>query len=407
MQPKNAKTEAAEISGFNPFYLTAGLYFLLDALVLITLALVMAGVFPSFAGGTWVRVHLLTIGVVTQLILGALPGLTAAKLGTAPPSSRVTWVLWLLVNVSFVTLLMSMPAGLNGIAAVGATGVFAAIVIMLATIYRQVGSSSSRADAAVRLYVAGPIFFLVGILMALSMLLNWPAPGGLFGILEAHVHANVWGFLAFVVAGFLLNHVPKWTGAPLPFPSRVTLTAWLLIVGATGLVAGPWLAILPMTIAGIVIYLTGTALLLANIGGAILSARGWTPNLAHLAIAYVWMIVPAIVAPIILFVTGKLPTGAVESAAVAGLVLGWILQIVLGALPLRLNEERATEPDRNGGWFSVITLNLGVASIWLAAFLPDWASALTTIGFTLVFVGWLPPLVNLLPRLFSGPATAS
>ncbi len=401
MQAIIPSSPSGEKNGLNPFYLTAGLYLLLDAVVLLTLALVMVDVLPSISGATWVRVHLLTIGVVTQLVLGALPRLTAAKLGAAPPSRRLSWLLWLLVNASFVLLLMSMPAGLSGIAAAGAVGIFAAIILMLASMYRQAGASSAGLNAAVWLYLTGPIFFLVGILMALSMLLSWPAPGGLFGILEAHVHANVWGFLALVVAGFLLNHIPEWTGAPLPYASLVSWAAVLLILGATGLVAGPWLAILPLTMGGIALYLAGTALLLANLAGSILAARGWTPNLAHLIIAYVWMLVPAAVAPIVLFTTGKLPSGAVESAAVLGLVLGWVLQIVLGALPLFLDDGRTTDAPHHGWWFSVISLNLGVTAIWLAAFLPAWAVGLTALGFALVFVGWLPPLVHLLPRLFS------
>ncbi|MBE3558109.1 MAG: hypothetical protein IMW89_02665 [Ktedonobacteraceae bacterium] len=392
----------------NLFHLMAGVYLLLDALALAAHLLALMGVIPFLPGLNWLRIHLLTIGVVVQMIVGTLPLLVRGPQSLKWPEESMTRVLWLLLNGSFVLLLYSMPAGLSILAAIAGTGIFVVIVLLLVTLFapfQQKKRVTVEASLSRRFYLAGPFFFLVGILMALSMLLNWPAPGQFFGLLEAHVHANVWGFLALVVAGFLLEHLPAFAGQPLRWPALVPATFWLLIVGATGLVAGPWLAMLPLTIVGIALYVVGTTLLLTNLGGTLLRARSWLPNLAHLVLAYLWMVVPAFVAPLTLMITGHLPTGRIESAAVSGLVAGWILQIVIGAFPLRLREEKQIARGRDGWWISVGMLNIGVLALWILPFLPETASSfaepVTILGYTLIILSWLPPLLTVLSRVLS------
>ncbi len=386
----------------NPFYLMAGLYLLVDALAVAALALVTAGLLPSIAGLRWLQVHLLTIGVVAQVVLGLLPGIFAAKLGAKAPDPRLTPIIWLLVNTSFVLLLVSMPAGMTKLAAVGASGILVATALMLGAVVR-VGTrppAGQRADTP--FYIAGPIFFLVGIVMALSMLLGWSSPGGYFGVIEAHVHANVWGFLGLVVAGVLFDRIPKRTGQPLRHPRLVPVTSWLLIIGAAGLVAGPWLAINPMLLVGIVLYMTGTGMLIVNLAATIRAGRLWTPNLAHVLLAYIWMVVPAIIAPAYLLMTGKLPPNEIETSAITGLVAGWILQIVISMLPSRIGQEQDRAGNRDGWWFSVVMLNLGVLAIWVAAFAGETRAATTVVGYGLILTGWLPPLLLVLKQLFAG-----
>jgi cytochrome c oxidase cbb3-type subunit I len=389
----------------NPFYLMAGVYLVLDVLALAAMALVTAGVGVPIPNLSWLRIHLLTIGVVTQVVLGALPSLMAAKLGVKPPGRALSATLWLLVNASFALLLYAMPLGLNLLSAIAAGGVFLAIVILLASFHLSGACPPFRARAGTLLFIAGPIFFLFGIYMAVSMLLGWPARGGFFGQLEGHVHANVWGFLAMIVAGFLLERIPAAVGRPLRWPRLVSITTGLLIFGGAGLVLGPWLGILPMTMAGIAVYIIGTATLLANLAATAVAGRRWTANIAHLLIAYVWMIVPAAVAPIVLAVTGKLPTGKVEAAAVSGLIAGWVLQIALGALPLRLRELRHLAAGWDGWWLSVALLNLGVLLIWVAAFVSaaDLTTTLTVAGYALLAVAATPPVIAILRLLLSGP----
>lgn len=393
----------------NPFYLMAGVYLVLAVLALAALALVTAGVMAPIPGLVWMRIHLLTIGVVVQVVLGALPSLAAARLQRQPPGRAMNSALWLLVNASIALLLYSMPLGLAYLSAAAAGGIFLAVVLMLASLHRRGACPPVGGRAGLLLFVAGPLFFLVGIFMAVSMLLHWPAPGGFFGQLEAHVHANVWGFLALVVAGVLLECLPAAVGRPLRWPSLVPATSWLLVLGTAGLVFGPWLAVLPMTILGIVVYVTGTGLLLANLVATGVAGRRWTANIAHLLVAYIWMLVPAAIAPIILAITGKLPTGQVEAAAVSGLIAGWVLQVALAGLPLRLRELRQRATGWDGSWISLVLLNVGVLLVWIAAFIstPSVTTSLTATGYGLVAVASMRPVVAILRLMLAGPRPAS
>jgi hypothetical protein len=407
----------------NPFYLMAGVYLVADVVALTAMALVLAEVVAPIPGLVWLRIHLLTIGVVVQVTMGAIPALVSARLGTKPPGRAVNTILWLLVNMSFALLLYSMPQGFSVLAALGAGGIFLAVLLLLACLQLRGACPPVGGRTGLVFFIAGPVFFLIGIFMAVSMLLHWPAPGGFFGQIEGHVHANVWGFLALVVAGVLLERLPTAVGRPLRWPRLVPITALLLVVGALGLVAGPWLGIMAMTMGGIAVYILGTVLLLTNLTATATAGRRWTANIAHLLIAYLWMIVPAAVAPIILELTGKLPSGAVEAAAVSGLIAGWVLQIVLGALPLRLRDLRQRAAGWDGSWWSVLLLNLGVLLIWGAAFTPtialsasltvadntfmsaaDLPLALTVTGYALVALACIRPVLAILGLLLTGSA---
>ncbi|MBI3966223.1 MAG: hypothetical protein HY329_11375, partial [Chloroflexi bacterium] len=232
--------------------------------------------------------------------------------------------------------------------------------------------------------------------------LGWPAPGGYAGVKESHMHANVFGFVGLVAAAVLLELIPARVGRPLRFPRLVPWTSSLLTIGGVGLSAGPWLALMPLTVLGLVTYIVGSATLLANLVGTVLGYRAWTPNLAHVLAAYVWMFVPFVVAPTVLITTGELPSGAVEAAAVTSFIGGWLLQIVIGAFLARAPAGAAGTPNGEGSWFAVTVLNLGVAVTWAGAFVPTavWAPV-TALGYGLVVIGWLPPLGAVLHWLSS------
>ncbi|MBW6506244.1 MAG: NnrS family protein, partial [Rhodobacteraceae bacterium] len=101
-------------------------------------------------------------------------------------------------------------------------------------------NSSARARAwngpAILLHGFRPFFFMAGVWAAFAMAL-WVAmlAGALalpttFDLISWHAHEFLWGYLAAVVAGFLLTAVPNWTG-------RLPIVGWPL----AGL-AGLWLA---------------------------------------------------------------------------------------------------------------------------------------------------------------------
>ncbi len=386
----------------NPFWLMAGLY--------VTVALFFAilrgaqGLPGAFAPSNlnWLRVHFITIGTILQVIFGALPGIVARRLGGADRSHGETWLQWALVNGGFV-LIVTGIAGVDAwTAAVGAGLIFVAVYRLLQGLFSAFVASGRRWRESMRFFLTAPFYLLTGITAAFGLLFNWWAPGGRIGYLEAHVHANVWGFLALIVAGMLFELFPAVVGRPMARPQWLRPIYLLLNSGAVGLVIGPLINIHAITIGGLAIYFVGTAMLILNL---ILTLVGGTvsPSALHMVLAYLWMVVPAFFAPFILLTPDLLNPPAVEAAAVQGLINGWVLGIVMGALP-RLLRTRGAASDgplfgtgtsrEDGCWLSVIALNLGVALVWISAVVTQQAAvmALTAAGYALIAVAWVPHL---------------
>ncbi len=78
------------------------LFLSMEAIALVALALQAIGIIPQLPGLGWASIHFLTIGVATQAIVATLPFLIAAKRGTQPPNERITFALWLGLNLGFV-----------------------------------------------------------------------------------------------------------------------------------------------------------------------------------------------------------------------------------------------------------------------------------------------------------------
>ncbi|MDS0258182.1 hypothetical protein NDI56_02020 [Haloarcula sp. S1CR25-12] len=380
----------------NPFVLVAGVYLTAGLVALATSIAVAAGLIDGLPRLRWVTVHLVTIGGLTQAVFGLLPSLLGGDVASTTGSR---WTQWLFLNAGYPLVVLGMVTGSATTALAGAAGVLLALALLLATVLGTTGSGP-----AAEYYRTAPWFLVAGIAAAAGLLLHRYGPGGYVGLLEAHVHANVWGLLGLVVAGALLTLLPPMLGASLRYPRLVPVTFWGLTLGALGLVAGPPLALAALTLAGLAGYLTGTVALLANVVGTARTS-GWTQpsRLALVVGAYLWLVAPIPVAPFVLLAPTAVPVGAIEAAAITALVLGWMLQLAMAFLPVMvvatqrpaeesLVERTASAAARDApSWVQVATLNVGVGLLWLRAVpqLSGSVADLTVGGSALVAVAWL------------------
>lgn len=388
----------------NPFWMMTALF--------VTVGLFFAlfrglSVLPDISGPSnlnWVRVHLITIGTALQTIFAVLPGAVARKLGTPGRAPGETWLQWGLLNGGFVLIIAGIVGVDSWTAAIGATLVFAAVWRLGAGLIGAYRQSGGRWREAMLFYVTAPFYLLVGITMAVSLVFAWWAPGGRQGTLEAHVHANVWGFLALVVAGTLLDLFPAAAGVPLARPAWMKPIYWMLNIGVSGLIIGPWANLHPLTVVGLLTYMAGNFVLIINLALTLLQKRTANPAAMHMLLAYVWMIVPAFFAPFVLLTPGLVPVPAIEASATQGLINGWVLGVVMGALPLVIRGGPDQTADR-GTWLSVGTLNAGVALIWATVATtasPGLTAALMISGYALIGLAWIP----LLRRVWSALVAA-
>lgn len=137
------------------------------------------------------------------------------------------------------------------------------------------GRGRVRGGPAIFQYGFRP-FFLLGALHAalavpvwLVMLFTGFSPAGPFDAVRWHAHEMIFGYLAAIVAGFILTAVPNWTGR-LPLsgtPLALLATLWLAGRLATGAV--------PQPIAALVIDVAFLTVLAAAVWREVIAGRNW------------------------------------------------------------------------------------------------------------------------------------
>lgn len=381
----------------DPYFLMAALYLAVGVVALAGRLALEAGVVSGLPRPRWSTIHLVTIGGMTQALFGALPRLVRESGGD--PGHRRPWLRWLALNAGYPLVLVGVTTASTTVAVVGAALVLLALAALGVSVARSGGGSPSGA------FRTAPWFLAVGILAAVGILTGVHGPGGYFGSLEAHVHANVWGFLGLTAAGALSLLVPRVVGEPLPHPARTSWSFAGIAVGAAGLVAGPWLAVAPITFGGLALYLGGTLLLLAEVVVAWRAAGGLDARFGHVVGAYVWLLFPVPWAPFVLLTPELVPALAIERAAIDGLVFGWMLQLAMAFLPVVVawtvvegrDLEAAVAAVGTPSWVGLGAINLGVLALWATAMpvLGRIDGPLSVVGLSLVGVAWALFVVDL------------
>ncbi|MCB9135613.1 MAG: hypothetical protein H6636_09310 [Anaerolineales bacterium] len=385
----------------NPYFLTILVYVVLAIFQAFDIALINYNLFPVMNGVRWLRVHFITLGIVTQAVFAVLPWLVAARTRQAQPKFR--WDIWLLLNAGIPVLLLGMPILNIYVIFAGGTLIFAAATLLTVQL-SQMRGGAARASAeggdphlGRKFYVTGVAYFLVGIIIGTGIYLGWSNLLGIKSPIEAHIHANNWGLMSLVFAGWMVDLYPKFTGRSLAWPRSVTPIYWMMTIGALGLILGPWTGLLAFTIPGLVLHLSATFWLVANMVKPLLGdRRAWTPGIWQLVTAYVWIIVPIMMAPMIILKVPGFPTVTIEQNAPQALIYGWVLQFGMAIVPYFFRLYFKPDEARLGGsWFSLVTVHLGGVFLWVSIFVPGAFGVLQGVAYTFWVLALIPLGVEL------------
>ena len=378
----------------NPYLLMTLLYAALAILAALDSSLASFGVLPFLSGLRWFRVHFITLGVVTESIFGLLATLVAARAAQPRPATR--WDIWALFNIGLLVLLIGIPLINQPLILTGGGLVFAAVVMLLVQL-RGLSPSAAPAGGGSRpgrrFYVAGLSFLLLGILVGTGLWLGWGEVLRIAVPLEVHIHANNWGFMSLVFAGLLVDLYPGFAGRAMAWPRSITPIFWMMTIGALLLVLGPWTQLILFTVPGIVLHLSATGWLLLNAIKPLLGDRkAWTTGMLHLVTAYVWLVLPVLVAPLIILGVPGFPGAGVEQTAPQGLIYGWVLQFGFALVPYLFR--RAFVPSQpatlGGSRLSLATVALGAIALWLSIFLKDIQPLLQGAAYALWVIALVP-----------------
>ncbi|MCB2160701.1 hypothetical protein KQH40_01300 [bacterium] len=374
------------------YLITTLLYVLVALLAAADAALISMGLASPFVALRWVRVHFITLGIISQIIFGLLPTLVASHTKKTRPDMR--WDIWLTLNAGLVVLIAGFAGANQTMIFTGGTLVFIATSLLFFQLWQM---RTGGAPASLKFYITGLSYLLLGIIIGTGLWLNWSEALYIQVPLEVHIHANSWGFMSLVFAGLLVDFIPQITGKPLGSKQEISLIYWGMTLGAFGLVLGPWLGgSLPPTVSGLILHLAATIWLIVLMVRALkASGRISRPGAWHLIFSYLWILAPVLIAPLILL--GFLEGGPIEATAPQALIYGWVLQFGIALIPfiarrLFLKDEN---PRLGGCWGSLAAITLGSILVWVSIFAGEASGLLYGIGFVLYAIALVHPLKEL------------
>ena len=381
----------------NPYFLMVLLYLFVAILAALDASFASFSLAPWFQGIRWLRIHFITLGMLTETLFGMLPVLAATRMGKLPP--KIRWDIWGTLNVGLVVLLAGIPSINGTLILTGGTLIFIAATLLAVQLWQMRTDSAHIGSQSVKFYVSGLAYLLLGIIVGTGLWLGWSGPLRIQIPLEVHIHANNWGFLSLVFAGLLIDVIPSLSGRPLAGLRTTNAIFWGMTLGALGLVIGPWLGgSLWFTVPGLLLHISATVALLLITGRALMQsgqlriAGGW-----HLLTAYVWILLPVFVAPLIILGVPGFPGAGIEATAPQALIYGWVLQFGYALIPYFVGRTLVggAKPQLGGNWLSLTAVNIGSALVWTSIFILPWQNVLHGTAYAIYVVSMVPVALQL------------
>ena len=381
-----------------PYVLMMLVYLTLAALMALDASLTSLSLVPFFSGLRWLRVHFITLGMLTQIIFGALPGLVALQTAERRrPAMR--WDIWLALNAGLLILLIGIPLMNFALILTGGTLIFTATMLLIQQLRglwptgRVIGNHGGRP-----FYLAGLSYLLLGIVVGTGLWFGWGTALKIATPIEVHIHANSWGFMSLVFAGLIVDVYPIVTGHSLAWPHAIRPIFWMMVLGAFGLVLGPWIPSHTVLVPGLILHLSATIWLLLSVIKPLLEKQAaWTVGMLHLVTSYVWILAPILVAPLIILKVPGFPGAGIEQSAPQALIYGWVLQFGYAMVPYLVR--RAFQPHApaqlGGSWLSLIAVHLGGIFLWASIFIQSWYGLLHGTAYALWLLSMLPVMGEL------------
>ncbi|MFN8112243.1 MAG: hypothetical protein U0R51_03480 [Solirubrobacterales bacterium] len=313
---------------------------MIGAFFLAGIAMVVAGAIAALIDavdpwpwGRWLALHLVFVGGISQLVLGASQFFAGAFLATDPPGRawiRAQLAAW---NAGAVLLAIAVPLRSDALVELAVAALFAGLACYGWSLLGLQRRSLQRAPWAVRWYLAAALFLAVGIAAGTMLATGTVWTHG--NLLSAHMALNVGGWFGAAIVGTLHTFYPSLTRSTLARPGlqAPTFAAWT--AGITALAVGYGWLIDPLAVAGWVALALAAAALSVNVVLSLRAApRPVTLPARMLALAQVFLVAGLLVACVGAISNGPADalSGSLRPAVGTLLVAGWVGVTVLGSL---------------------------------------------------------------------------
>jgi nitrite reductase (NO-forming) len=311
-----------------------GAFFLFGLAMLLSGAVVATvNAIDPWAWGRWLALHLVFVGGVSQLVLGASQFFAGAFLATEPPRRGLIRAQLLGWNVGTILIVASVPSGVDAGFYAGAACLIAVLAIYATAFAQMRRRSLGTAPWATRWYLTAALLLAAG--TALGAVLASGVAWSHGDLLAAHMALNLGGWFGTAIVGTLHTFFPSLTRSRLRFPrlQGPTFVAW--VVGVLGIASGYALSWEVVSLMGWGSLLAAATALAANVIGCLDAA----PRPLTLPARVVGAAQLFVVGGILVAATAALGSGPEEAlrgstrAAVGTLLIaGWIGLTVLGSL---------------------------------------------------------------------------
>ncbi|MFJ6070699.1 multicopper oxidase domain-containing protein [Streptomyces sp. NPDC093065] len=341
----------------------------------LLLAAAAAGAQQNLPVARWLAIHLFLLGAATTAVIVWSEHFAVALLHARPPGRRGSDARLAGVNVAVVGILTGVWAdlpALTGAACVLLVTATGAHLVTLVALGR--GALGGRLAPVVGYYRAAAGALIAGAALGWLLATGGAGPQWYTGLRLAHVHVTLLGWIGLPVLGTLFMLWPTVLGVRMgerttPDAKRVlVLTGSGLLVAVTAL-AGGWR---PAAVVGVAGYAAGTALAVVLFARTVRARRPVSPTAAWMLAAAVGWLCAAVLTDLVLLAVRPLDRVGDEVAAlVPVLLVGFVAQVLVGALTYLLPVVLATGPgertalrtflERGGPWRTA-ALNAGVAA---------------------------------------------
>ncbi|MET4004590.1 nitrite reductase (NO-forming) [Arthrobacter sp. UYCu511] len=371
--------------------------------VLWLVALVVVVLFHrNIPVSSWLMVHLLLLGAVTNSILVWSWHFAQALLRGPTPNNRAMVARLVALNISIVVVVVSMVANIWLLTLLGSIGVGLAVAWHALVLgIRAHKALPSRFGPTVWYYVAGCLLLPVGAGVGAAL------AAGLTGeahvrLLLVHMSVNILGFVGLAVLGTLMTLLPTMLRTRVADGAEAVARRGVvpLLAGVLLTAAGAGAGVLFLCSVGLLVYLGGVAYILWPLAKVVRAKPPTTFAPLSAIAALLWLLVGLIWLVALTFtssgweslhhgidaVVPVLAAGFV--AQVLGSALTYLMPVVLGGGPAAL--KRRTAVLNQAGWFRVALTNAAL----VVSLLP--VPSLVRVGTSvLVLVGlaWFLPLL--------------
>lgn len=294
--------------------------------------------------GLWLPVHLALAGAAGTAIAAMLPFFVGAlSVGVPAPAPLRVASLLLVAGGALLGVVGRVGAagGISPIAAGGAatyvTGMALVGLTAALPLRRATGTRRRVTEAA---YAIALVDVLAGVALVALYLAGDPgAMAGWSGLRAAHAWLNLFGFVTLAIAGTLVHFAPTVAGSRIRRRGSGTLAVGLLAIAAPVVAIGYAVASGGLAAAGAVVAVAGAGALTLHGVRAHRDRAGWTGDLpwhrftgGSLLVAPAWLLVATLVAAAGIVAYGTEPAGWSLDRVVGPLVLGFVVQVLLGAV---------------------------------------------------------------------------